>query len=791
MDHPELPAGALLRRTRQLVALAAVLLPVFPVEEVAAQPSGLFTAVEPASAAATTTRVSPTPPDSLALRRRLVTIDLGQLTPAADAAPPASADPTMARPLALNLFDDVLFSATVERTARTSSGGYALSGSLDGVEFGTMTLVVNGNVVAGTVHTPFETYSIRSLGDGVSVIQQMDRSFQCELWTPFEVGGAPGDTGNPAFLTPEPGVDPSAARVEDGSVIDLLVVYTPAARSGFGGTRQIEAFIDLAVADLNWSLENSGVIQRINLVRQEEVAYAESSEFWRHLVDPNDGKMDDVHTRREAYAADLVHLIQAGSYLGGQAELVGAFGATHYDKLGIMPHELGHHMGVAHDRYNDSNNYPFPYSHGYINQAAFEPGAPHTSRFATIMSYNSQCGDAGFFCPWTNTFSNPDMTYNGYPMGVPGDEPSSAVDGPADARRSLNELRKRVANFRVRESGPDLVVQSPSVSDSTLRPNQAFTLSAEVRNIGDVPAATTIVSYYRSPDSAISAADTPVGTSVASGLGAGGTGSASIDLTAPEQPGIYYYGACVHGVGDETSLSNNCSWGAWVVVGDGTDTACWNDLGMLQIPAGTVRTASFSGKCDTVIYYAFTLGRTAQLTIEMTSPSVNTFLVLARGGRFVETAGDGGEGTNARITRELAADGYTIWAVGYPDGVKGPFTLKVIATGPEPMSFTDHPIVSGVTLIKAIHFTELRSRIDVLRAGTGLAAYGWTDSVVTAGATPVRLVHLLELRTALEAVYASARLPVPPWTDTVTAAAETPIKAVHLMELRAAVVALE
>ena len=128
---------------------------------------------------------------------------------------------------------------------------------------------------------------------------------------------------------------------------------------------------------------------------------------------------------------------------------------------------------------------------------------------------------------------------------------------------------------------------------------------------------------------------------------------------------------------------------------------------------------------------------------------------------------------------------------GYPDGVKGPFTLKVIATGPEPMSFTDHPIVSGVTLIKAIHFTELRSRIDVLRAGTGLAAYGWTDSVVTAGATPVRLVHLLELRTALEAVYASARLPVPPWTDTVTAAAETPIKAVHLMELRAAVVALE
>ena len=246
--------------------------------------------------------------------------------------------------------------------------------------------------------------------------------------------------------------------------------------------------------------------------------------------------MDDVHPLRDGLRADLVHLIQASSFRGGQAQVLGPFGVTHYDVLSLMSHELGHSMGLQHDRYNDASNHPFPYSHGYVNQAAFAPGAPHASRFATNMAYNNQCGDAGFFCPWTNTFSNPDMTYNGYPMGVRGDAPSSAVDGPADARRSLNELRTTVANFRVRSPGPDLVAQSTVVTDSTLSPNQAFRLSASVRNIGDRASAGTTVAYYRSSDSTISSADTLVRTGVLAGLGRGEARLASIEVTAPAQP---------------------------------------------------------------------------------------------------------------------------------------------------------------------------------------------------------------------------------------------------------------
>ena len=53
-------------------------------------------------------------------------------------------------------------------------------------------------------------------------------------------------------------------------------------------------------------------------------------------------------------------------------------------------------------------------------------------------------------------------------------------------------------------------------------------------------------------------------------------------------------------------------------------------------------------------------------------------------------------------------------------------------------SFTDDPLQVGVTAIKAVHFTELRSMIDSVRSRYGLGAYGWTDAALTAGDEQVR-----------------------------------------------------
>ena len=112
----------------------------------------------------------------------------------------------------------------------------------------------------------------------------------------------------------------------------------------------------------------------------------------------------------------------------------------------------------------------------------------------------------------------------------------------------------------------DLMVTSPSVSDSGPKAGAPFTLSATVRNAGDGAAAATTLRYYRSADATITRADTEVGTDAVAELAAGGSGSQSVDLAAPATPGTYHYGACVDAVTDESDTTNNCSASVQVTV---------------------------------------------------------------------------------------------------------------------------------------------------------------------------------------------------------------------------------
>ena len=272
---------------------------------------------------------------------------------------------------------------------------------------------------------------------------------------------------------------------EDGSRVDVLVVYTRKAKAAYGGARGISALIAHFVAQTNLAFADSGVLQRLHLVHTAEVAYAEteSGPDLERLRDPADGHVDNVHRLRERYAADIVTLVvSAGpefSYdVCGRAYLIwhphdapSAFNVV-VDQCGALTfaHEIGHNMGLLHDRYEEKvcswcdsrQNHdlrrlePFPYSVGYVNQRAFEPDAPVSSRWVTIMAYGTQCADwndehgadFGFYCHGAPRFSNPRRTYRGDPTGTAGAAPSPSVAGPADARRSLNSKRKVIANFR-------------------------------------------------------------------------------------------------------------------------------------------------------------------------------------------------------------------------------------------------------------------------------------------------------------------------------------------------------
>ena len=251
------------------------------------------------------------------------------------------------------------------------------------------------------------------------------------------------------------------------SVIDLAVFYTPQAREAQDGHDRIRAKIDLMVTETNQAYTDSGVDQRVNPVVVEEVAYTETSmptDIGR-LKDPSDGHMDEVHAIRDRVWADIVMLIRARG--GGQAVTMltestnharNAFGLCGANSL-VFAHELGHIMGLKHDRYEECdasrcNSALSADAYGYVNQRAFDENAPASSRWRTIMAYNSQCDRDGFNCQRLPRFSNPNQLYPdaaGDPLGVAltsDNEDSIAVDGPANAVRVLNETRDTVADFR-------------------------------------------------------------------------------------------------------------------------------------------------------------------------------------------------------------------------------------------------------------------------------------------------------------------------------------------------------
>ena len=187
------------------------------------------------------------------------------------------------------------------------------------------------------------------------------------------------------------------------------------------------------------------------------------------LYGKNDGHMDEIHGLRDSYAADLVCLVVdnpiavtggvAGVLLDPSLDPDIAFAVVEVENdPNVFAHELGHLMGLQHDRYvlfyygaSDRLNKPFAYAHGYVNQRAFDPGAPERSRWRTIMAYpNQSVHITGSWDQLIMRFSNPKQFHHGDPLGVPGDDASEAVDGPADAVRTLNNTRYLVANYRQR-----------------------------------------------------------------------------------------------------------------------------------------------------------------------------------------------------------------------------------------------------------------------------------------------------------------------------------------------------
>lgn len=391
-----------------------------------------------------------------------------------------------AEEIVLNLFDDASLTALRSRVEQPAGGGFVWVGSIAGDPAGSVTLSVRDGALSGSVYRfGREWAEIRVAGAS------------SDLYAISEVNTDTPQPSGQDYLIPRPSeaeiqaLSPQGAMcVEDGSVIDVMVVYTAAARDRAGGQAAIEALAAQRVAEMNTANDASVVAFDWRLAHAALVDYAESGDITadlNHLQNPADGILDGVHALRDAYKADLVALLidEGSDGVCGQAFQMAAldpwfqgfgFGVTALEYAEpymcsslTLTHELGHNVGSAHDRAHSTSPGIFPYSYGYQSP---------NGTFRDIMSYDCPNG-----CPRINQWANPDVLYNGEPTGVDFEtDPLNA----ADVARTMNEARGLIANFRPNCVDVPTATPEPTASGGTPQPTSTPSSEATVTLDGEL-----------------------------------------------------------------------------------------------------------------------------------------------------------------------------------------------------------------------------------------------------------------------------------------------------------------
>ncbi|RUO45209.1 PKD domain-containing protein [Idiomarina aquatica] len=253
--------------------------------------------------------------------------------------------------------------------------------------------------------------------------------------------------------SPQPQLSP--APIDDGlNRVDTLVLFDPRlpARVNMIG-RQFETDLQGAMNLTQTIFSNSELPFEHNLAATHAINLPSTTD--RYINSPTEDILDElvasgeVQRLKDIYDADVVHYIGITDQVCGQAfvandiDLNNEFNSTsldfqvaytNYGCLGnsTFAHELGHNLGLYHDRYTLANNEDgagesfdnhIPY--GYI-----EP----EGQFYTTMAYQSSCTDvfATAECESAPIYSNPDVVIDGESAGAPAE-----VTESADASRGL------------------------------------------------------------------------------------------------------------------------------------------------------------------------------------------------------------------------------------------------------------------------------------------------------------------------------------------------------------------
>lgn len=253
-----------------------------------------------------------------------------------------------------------------------------------------------------------------------------------------------------APATPPAGA--KAASAPQCPVVEVLAVHTPKATKRVGGEHRVPSSAQRIATRMNRSLAAGGLCGVIRVVHPYTATGYEGSEEFRTahatLKDHTAGLGRQVHEQRARYGADLVTLVvdrpQRG---GGTADYTPvldsstdeyAYAVVDVDGIDLdsASHEIGHNLGLAHDRTTLAGNADGsmsvsrnrPYNTGWIT----EDGKRYT-----IMAYRSACGD---HCRRISRFSSATQTWKGHRLG----------DADNNGVRVLRETMPIVAGYRAK-----------------------------------------------------------------------------------------------------------------------------------------------------------------------------------------------------------------------------------------------------------------------------------------------------------------------------------------------------
>ena len=327
----------------------------------------------------------------------------------------------------MNLFGEQSIEVQHVSSGSTLQGGLTWEGKVVGDPHGNVCMVVHGDKVAASIRQAGQLLRIGPGSNGVHGLTLVDENHYLPCGTDHS-----HEVHAPDDLT--------ESSTSGGLVADILVAYSPQARSTNGGQNGILSLINLAVLETNQAYNNGNVAHDLRLVLALETEQDETSDMGEVLGrvrSTSDGWYDEVHAARNLVGADFVAMITAGGQYCGIAYLMtnvsqgfasSAFSvtldscATGYYTFG---HEVGHNMGCTHDRDNASGG-AYAYSFGYRTP---------NNQYRTVMAYS----------PGTRVkyFSNPDVTYNGWAMGIAHPDPDSA-----DNARGLDTAAPTFTQFR-------------------------------------------------------------------------------------------------------------------------------------------------------------------------------------------------------------------------------------------------------------------------------------------------------------------------------------------------------